>query len=53
VASLKAHRAYIDGLAWADFDPREFLEGISRPAGQELGVPFAATFEVFPMAWGE
>lgn len=53
VASLEAHRAYIDGLGWPHFDAREFLEGISRPAGQRLGVPFAATFEVFPMAWGE
>ncbi|MGH8868777.1 MAG: PIG-L deacetylase family protein [Actinomycetes bacterium] len=50
VASLEAHRAYIDGLGWEHFDPREFLEGISRPAGQRLGVPFAASFEVFPRA---
>ncbi|NYD41409.1 PIG-L deacetylase family protein [Nocardioides panaciterrulae] len=53
VASLEAHRAYIDGLGWADFDAREFLEGFARQSGQALGVGFAATFEVFPMGWGE
>ena len=30
VASLEAHRAYIDGLGWEHFDPREFLEGMAR-----------------------
>ncbi|GAB3995518.1 PIG-L deacetylase family protein [Nocardioides marmoraquaticus] len=53
VASLEAHGAYIDGLGWDDFDPREFLEGVARQAGQRLGVPLAAPFEVFPMGWGE
>ena len=53
VASLEAHRAYIDGLGWEDFDPREFLEGFGRQSGQRLGVAFAATVEVFPMGWGE
>ena len=53
VASLEAHRAYIDGLGWADFDPGEFLEGGARSTGQRLGVPFGAAFEVFPMGWGE
>jgi len=53
VASLEAHRAYIDGLGWEHFDPREFLEGGARAAGQRLGVQFAASFEVFPMGWGE
>lgn len=52
VASLEAHRAYIDGLGWADFDAREFLEGLARAVGQRLGVAFAAPFEVFPMGWG-
>ncbi len=52
VASLEAHRAYIDGLGWADFDPHEFLEGVARPAGQRMGAAFAAAFEEFPMAWG-
>jgi LmbE family N-acetylglucosaminyl deacetylase len=52
VASLEAHRAYIDGLGWADFDPEEFLEGGARQAGTRLGVPKATTFEVFLMGWG-
>ncbi|WP_205474366.1 PIG-L deacetylase family protein [Nocardioides sp. SYSU D00038] len=53
VASLEAHRAYIDGLGWDHFDPREFLEGGARATGQRLGARFAAAFEVFPMGWGE
>ena len=52
-ASLEAHRAYIDGLGWEHFDPREFLEGMARATGQRLGCAFAAPFEVFPMGWGE
>lgn len=52
VASLQAHAAYIDGLGWDDFDPREFLEGMARPTGQRLGVPFGAAFEVFDLGWG-
>ncbi len=53
VRSLEAHRAYIDGLGWEHFDAREFLEGGARPAGQRLGVPFAAGFQVYPMGWGD
>ncbi|MDF1603818.1 PIG-L deacetylase family protein [Nocardioides sp. YIM 152315] len=53
VASLEAHRAYIDGLGWENWDPREFLEGFSRQTGQRLGTALAASFEVFPMGWGE
>ena len=53
VESLTAHKAYIEGLGWEHFDPREFLEGFSRQTGQRLGVAFAAGFEVFPMGWGE
>jgi LmbE family N-acetylglucosaminyl deacetylase len=53
VASLEAHRAYIKGLGWENFDPAEYLEGLLRANGRRLGVPFAATFEVFPMGWGE
>jgi LmbE family N-acetylglucosaminyl deacetylase len=53
VASLMSHAAYIEGLGWEHFDPREFLEGFSRPVGQRLGVAFAAPFEVFPMGWGD
>ncbi|GAA3552568.1 PIG-L deacetylase family protein [Nocardioides daeguensis] len=53
VESLEAHAAYIDGLGWEDWDPREFLEGMARAAGSRLGVALAAPFEVFPMGWGE
>jgi LmbE family N-acetylglucosaminyl deacetylase len=53
VASLQAHAAYIDGLGWEHFDPREFLEGFARQTGQRLGVGMAAGFEVFPMGFGE
>jgi len=48
-----AHKAYIDGLGWENFDPAEFLEGISRPTGSRMGVTHAAPFEVFKLAWGE
>jgi len=52
VASLRAHRAYIDGLGWKDFDEAEFLEGMSRSVGQQMGVAHATAFEVLPMGWG-
>ena len=51
VASLEAHAAYIDGLDWENWNPREFLEGFARQSGQRLGVAFAAPFEVLPMGW--
>lgn len=50
VRSLEAHRAYIDGLGWENFDPEEFLEGGARSAGSRLGVTFATSFEVFDVA---
>jgi hypothetical protein len=50
VASLEAHRAYIDGLGWPDFDAEEFLESMARPAGARLGTTFGTTFEVFRTA---
>jgi LmbE family N-acetylglucosaminyl deacetylase len=53
VESLKAHAAYIEGLGWENWDPREFLEGGARQAGQRLGVAFAAPFEVISMGWGD
>lgn len=51
VESLRAHKAYIDGLGWEGWDPAEFLEGIARPTGTRLGTTFAAAFEVFNMGW--
>ncbi|MRJ77952.1 PIG-L family deacetylase [Aeromicrobium sp. SMF47] len=53
VESLAAHRAYIEGLGWENFDPAEFLEGMSRPTGSRLGTTHAASFEVFGLTWGE
>ncbi len=53
VASLTAHRAYIDGLGWENWDPEEFLAGGARQTGVRLGTKFATSFEVFPMGWGE
>ena len=53
VTSLEAHGAYIDGLGWENWDPREFLEGMARSTGQRMGTTFAAPFEVFPMGWGD
>lgn len=52
VESLRAHRAYIDGLGWDSFDEEEMLEGFSRPVGTRLGVAFAAPFEVYSLTWG-
>jgi LmbE family N-acetylglucosaminyl deacetylase len=47
VESLKAHKAYIEGLNWPHFDPEEFLEGVARPTGTRLGTKYATPFEVF------
>jgi len=53
VESLKAHSAYIEGLGWENFDPAEFLEGMSRTTGSRMGVAHGVPFEVFRMGWGE
>lgn len=45
VASLECHRAYIDGLG-REFDPRSFLEGNARAAGERLGCELAVAFQV-------
>lgn len=52
VDSLSAHRAYIDGLGWDNWDPREFLEGFGRAVGTGIGTTFGASFEVYSMTWG-
>ncbi|TDC79395.1 PIG-L family deacetylase [Micromonospora sp. KC606] len=49
LASLRAHDAYLRGLGDGSFDPEEFLEGVSRPAGARLGVRYGTAFEVFPL----
>ena len=43
IASLREHRAYIDGLG-TGFDPDAFLRGSAESQGAEVGVPFAVTF---------
>lgn len=47
VASLAAHRAYLDGLDF-EIDPQEFLEGMARQAGTRFGTRFATLFQVYP-----
>ncbi|MFF4344233.1 PIG-L deacetylase family protein [Kitasatospora sp. NPDC001540] len=46
VASLEAHRAYLDGLGGEMANAAEFLEGTGRAAGARLGTRYAAAFEV-------
>jgi LmbE family N-acetylglucosaminyl deacetylase len=46
IASLREHRAYIDGLG-GDFDPDAFLRGHSRAAGEAFGCEYAVSFELF------
>lgn len=48
VASLREHRAYLDGLG-RDFDPDAFLRDIAGFAGAAAGVDLAVTFRQFPM----
>ncbi|WP_119731239.1 PIG-L deacetylase family protein [Thermomonospora amylolytica] len=48
IASLRAHRAYFDGLG-QDFDPDAFLTGICEQAGRDAGVPHAMPFELIEL----
>jgi LmbE family N-acetylglucosaminyl deacetylase len=43
VASLREHRAYIEGLG-REFDPDAFLRGSAEASGREVGRPLAVTF---------
>ena len=45
VASLDAHRAYLDGLG-RDLDVREMLTGFTRAGGEGLGTDLAVAFQV-------
>ena len=45
IASLKEHRAYIDGLSF-DFDPEDFLTWSAAAVGERLGVDYGVMFEV-------
>ena len=52
VESLRAHRAYIDGLGWEHFDEEEWLEQFCRPVGAAIGAKYGTTFEVYSLRWG-
>jgi LmbE family N-acetylglucosaminyl deacetylase len=51
IASLEAHRAYLDALddGTAGTDPDGFLRGMAQQAGPRLGVELATTFELIPL----
>ncbi|WP_421119933.1 PIG-L deacetylase family protein [Aquihabitans daechungensis] len=51
VASLEAHRTYLDALAagTTGTNPDEFLRGMAEQAGPRLGVDLATTFELIPL----
>lgn len=49
LASLRAHRLYLEGLGPDAPDPSEFLEGFARQTGTQLGVPMAVAAEVLPL----
>ena len=51
IASLEAHRTYLDALAegTTGTDPDEFLRGMATQAGPRLGVDLATTFELIPL----
>ena len=51
IASLEAHRAYLDALppGTAGTDPDPFLRGMAEQVGPRLGVRCAVAFEVIPL----
>jgi LmbE family N-acetylglucosaminyl deacetylase len=48
IASLREHRAYIDGLG-GDFDPDEFLRNMAGYIGLAAGVEYAMGVRRYPM----
>ena len=48
IASLRKHRAYLDGLG-GDFDPDEFLRNMSGYIGLAAGVDYAVGLRRYPM----
>ncbi len=46
VASLAAHHLYLDNLGGDMASPDEFLRGAATAAGERMGTPLAATFEI-------
>jgi len=51
VASLKAHKAYLEGLGGDMANAADFLEAMGRMAGSRLGVRYASSFEVISLRW--
>lgn len=47
VASLRCHRAYLEGLGDHPMSDPEFVRGFLEQAGAESGVPAALRVEVF------
>lgn len=47
IASLRAHRAYLDGLG-GDFDPDKFLRESARATGSKAGCEYAVSFRRYP-----
>ena len=47
IASLRAHRAYLDGLG-GDLDPDKFLRDAARATGSIAGCEYAASFRHYP-----
>ena len=48
VASLREHRAYIEGLG-REFDPDEFLKNMAGFTGLAAGCEYAVGFRRYPM----
>jgi LmbE family N-acetylglucosaminyl deacetylase len=48
IASLREHRAYLDGLG-RDFDPDEFLRNMAGYVGLGAGCEYAVAFHRYPM----
>jgi LmbE family N-acetylglucosaminyl deacetylase len=48
IASLREHRAYIEGLG-GDFDPGEFLRNMAGSVGERAGCEYAVGFRHYPM----
>jgi LmbE family N-acetylglucosaminyl deacetylase len=49
IASLREHKAYLEGLGPDSPDPAEFLEGFARQTGTQLGVALGVSMEVLPL----
>lgn len=49
LASLREHKAYLEGLGPDSPDPSEFLEGFARQTGTQLGCVMGVSMEVLPL----